>query len=45
MMLGDMPVNGIEDYMVGLGKINPENPSKVVVIRGTETLTFPIIFQ
>lgn len=20
MMLGDMPVNGIEDYMVGLGK-------------------------
>ena len=45
MMLGDMPVNGIEDYMVGLGKINPENPSKVVVLRGTETLTLPITFQ
>jgi Iap family predicted aminopeptidase len=45
MMLGDMPVNGIEDYMVGLGKINPENPSKVVVLRGTETLTIPISFQ
>jgi S1-C subfamily serine protease len=45
LMLGDMPVNGIEDYMVGLGKINPENPSKVVVLRGTETLTIPISFQ
>ena len=22
MMLGDMPVNGIEDYMVGLGKMD-----------------------
>jgi len=43
--LGDMPVNGIEDYMVGLGKINPENPSTVVVKRGDEVLTLPINFQ
>ena len=43
--LGDMPVNGIEDYMVGLGKINPENPSTVVVLRGDEVLTLPINFQ
>ena len=44
-MLGDIPVNGIEDYMVGLGKINPEKPSKVVVLRGAETLNLPLNFQ
>ncbi|MEY4193333.1 MAG: hypothetical protein RJA00_1564 [Bacteroidota bacterium] len=43
--LGDFDVNGVEDYMVGLGKLSAEKPTTVVVLRGSETLTFPIQFQ
>jgi hypothetical protein len=43
--LGDIDVNGVEDYMVGLGKLSPEKPTNVVVIRGAETLTIPVSFQ
>lgn len=43
--LGDFDVNGVEDYMVGLGKLSADKPTSVVVLRGTETLTIPISFQ
>jgi S1-C subfamily serine protease len=43
--LGDISVNGVEDYMVGLGKLSPEKPTNVVVIRGAETLIIPVSFQ
>jgi S1-C subfamily serine protease len=43
--LGDFDVNGVEDYMVGLGKLTADKPTTVIVLRGAETLTFPIQFQ
>lgn len=43
--LGDFDVNGVEDYMVGLGKLSADKPTTVVVLRGSETLTIPVIFQ
>lgn len=43
--LGDFDVNGVEDYMVGLGKLSVDKPTTVVVLRGSETLTIPVSFQ
>jgi hypothetical protein len=31
--------------MVGLGKLTADKPTTVIVLRGAETLTFPIQFQ
>lgn len=41
--LGEMSVNGIEDYMVELGKLSPKSSTTVVILRGTETITIPVI--
>lgn len=43
--LGDFDVNGVEDYMIGLGKLNIDKPTTVSILRGAETITINIIFQ
>lgn len=45
LKLGDFDVNGVEDYMVGLGKLNIDKPTTVIILRGAETITINIIFQ
>lgn len=43
--LGDIDIKGVEDYMVGLGKLSADKPTTVVILRGSEFLTLPVTFQ
>ncbi len=42
--LGDWEINDINDYMSALGKFNKGDKTKVVFLRGTETLTLDLEF-
>ena len=43
--IGDTPVKDIYGYMEGLGKYNPGDKTKVVVKRGSEEMTFDVVFD
>lgn len=43
--INDIEINGVEDYMLALGKLSADKPATVTVQRGAEKISLPVNFQ